>query len=299
MRVFLTGATGYVGSAVAGALARDGHTVLALARSDAAAARLEAEGYRVHRGDLADPASLAAGARGADAVIHAGATGGAAMAETDRAAVEAMLGALEGSGNPFVYTSGTWVHGSTGGRVADEDAPFDPAAPLVAWRPAVERRVREADGVRGVVVRPTVVFGRGGGTPATLARAARDRGVVRYVGDGVQRWSAVHVDDLADLYLRALGAEAGSVFVAAHGAAHTAREVAEAAAAPWGARVEPWPLEEARARLGPFADALALDQQFSGERARAVLGWDPRRPSLMEELRDGSYRAGSRPGGGA
>ncbi|HEX2093394.1 MAG TPA: NAD-dependent epimerase/dehydratase family protein, partial [Longimicrobiaceae bacterium] len=252
MRVFLTGGTGYVGSAVARALARVGHVVVALARSDEAARWLEAEGHRVLRGDLADPESLTAGAREADAVVHAASTGDARTGNIDRAAVEALLGALEGSGKSFLYTSGTWVHGSTGGRVADEDAPFDPAAPLVAWRPAVERRVRDAAGrgVRGVVIRPAVVYGRGGGTPAMLARAARTRGVVRYVGDGSQRWSTVHVDDLADLYVLALDADPGSAFVAAHGPAHAVREIAEAAALPWGARVEPWPLEEARARLG-------------------------------------------------
>ena len=161
----------------------------------------------------------------------------------------------------------------------------------MAWRPAVEEAARSAAerGVRGVVLRPTVVYGRGGGTPGSMARSARRRGVVRYVGDGAQRWPFVHVDDLAELYVLALGAEPGTLLHASAGPSVTAREVAEEAAAAHGARAEAWPLEAARAALGAFADALALDQQVSGERARRLLGWEPRRPDVLWELREGSY----------
>jgi nucleoside-diphosphate-sugar epimerase len=113
--------------------------------------------------------------------------------------------------------------------------------------------------------------------------------VVRYVGDGRQRWPLVHVDDLAELYVLALHAEPGTLLHASAGPSIPAREVAEAAAAAHGARAEPWPLEAARATLGAFADALALDQQVSGERARRLLGWAPRRPDVLWELREGSY----------
>lgn len=289
MRVFVTGATGYIGRAVTEALARAGHQVEGLARSDESAGRLEEAGHAVRRGALDDAEALAAGARGADAVIHLGSTGKADAGTVDAVAVSALVGALAGSGKPFIYTSGVWVLGDTDG-VADEDHPLDAAA-IVAWRPAVERAALDAAGrgVGSVVIRPAVVYGRGGGTPGMLSRAARSKGVARYVGDGTQRWSFVHVDDLADLYVRALSAPAGTVLNAAAGAFHTAREVAEAAAQPHGARAEAWPLEEARAAFGPFADALALDQRVSGERARALLGWAPSGVDVLDELRTGSY----------
>ncbi|HEX8274033.1 MAG TPA: NAD-dependent epimerase/dehydratase family protein [Longimicrobiaceae bacterium] len=288
MRVLLAGATGYVGSAAAEALRAAGHEVLGLARSDEAAARLEAAGLAARRGDLARPESAAGAVAEADAVIHAAALVG----DADAAATEAMLRMLEGTGKAFVYTSGAWVLGSTGDAVAHEDAPAN-AAELVAWRPAVERAVLSAAerGVRSVVLRPTVVYGRGGGTPASLVRSARKKGVVRYVGDGAQRWPLVHVDDLAELYVLALGAPPGTLLNASAGPSVPARELAEAAAAANGARAEPWPLEAARATLGAYADALALDQQVSAERARRLLGWEPRRPDVLWELREGSYVA--------
>lgn len=282
MRVFVTGGTGYVGAAVVRRLVEAGHAVSALARSDDGAARLAASGSEVVRGALEDADALAAAARAADAVVHAAATGRAGQDAVDRSAVEAMLGALGGSGRRFVYTSGAWVLGDTGGAVAAEDAPLRPAA-LVAWRAEVERRVRGADGVRGVVVRPGLVHGRGGGMAAGWVAAGRRKGVVRFVGDGAQRVNPVHVDDLADLYLLALDAPAGTVL---HGVAETVptREAVEAAAAAAGARAEAWALEEARAALGPYADALVLDQRLSAEAARA-LGWAPSRPGLLETLR--------------
>ncbi|HEU0300105.1 MAG TPA: NAD-dependent epimerase/dehydratase family protein [Longimicrobium sp.] len=292
MRVFVTGATGYVGTAIVEALRSAGHGVAGLARSDGSAAKLEGAGAEARRGSLQDLDVLARGAAEADAVIHAGATGKPGQDAVDTAAVAAMLDALEGSGKPFVYTSGLWVLGDTGDRLADEDAPPRPAA-IVAWRAGVERGVIDAAkrGVRSVVLRPGVVYGRGGGTPGAFVSAARRKGVVRYVGDGRQRWPFVHVDDLAELYGLALDARPGTVLNAAAGPSLPVREVAQAAAEANGARAEAWPLEDARAVLGTYADALALDQQVSAERARA-LGGTPSRPSVLDELRGGSYVAG-------
>jgi nucleoside-diphosphate-sugar epimerase len=289
MTVFVTGATGYIGTAVVQALRAAGHEVHGLARSPGAAEQLRKAGAEVVDGALTDLVVLARAARAADAVIHLGATGKTDQAEVDTAAVRAMLNAVEGSGKRFVYTSGIWVLGDTGDRVADEDAPLAPT-PLVAWRAEVEATVREAAAwaIRPVIVRPAVVYGRGGGTPGTFVASARKKGVVRYVGDGTQRWPFVHVDDLAELYLRALEAPAGMVLNAAAGPSLPVREVAEAAAEANGAQAEARPLEEARERLGPYADALALDQQVSAARA-ATLGWKPSRPSVLDELRTGSY----------
>jgi len=287
MTVFLTGATGYIGGVVAEALHRGGDTVLGLARTDASADRLAGRGYVVHHGDLADPDSLATGARRADAVIHCAASS-TSRPSRDRDAVDAMLEALRGTGHPFLYTSGLWVLGETGDRVADESAPLDPAD-FVAHVPAVEEQVLGASGVRGVVLRPANVHGRGGGLPAQMVREARDRGTARYVTPGNQRWPFVHVDDLANLYRRTLDAPASTLLHATAYEAVTARAVAEAACCAAGREgtAEPWPLDDARGELGLIADALALDQQASSKRARELLGWSPQRPPVLDALRNG------------
>jgi nucleoside-diphosphate-sugar epimerase len=292
MTVFVTGATGYIGSAVVQALQAEGHDVNGLARSPEAATKLEAAGVEVVWGSLTELSVLSRGARAADAVIHLGATGNEDQGEVDTAAVGAMLNAVEGTGKPFVYTSGVWVLGNTGDRVADEDAPLNPGE-IVAWRAEVEGTMRDAAawGIRSVVVRPAVVYGRGGGTPGMFVSAARRKGVVRYVGDGTQRWPFVHVDDLAALYVLALDAPTATLLTAAAGPSIPVIDVAQAAAQANGAETEAWPLEEAREKLGPYADALALDQQVSAERALG-LGWKPKCPSVLDDLRSGSYVEG-------
>lgn len=290
MQVFLTGATGYIGSAVAQALSKAGYAVVGLARSDDQVRTLAAQGLGAHRGDLRDPASLAEGARNADAVIHAALAAAADAGQVDHAAVEAMIGALAQFNRPFVYTSGCWVVGNTGDKIADEDTPVAPT-PLVAWRPANERLVLDAArrGVQGIVLRPAMVYGRGGGLVMSFLQSAREHGAARVIGDGENRWTFVHLDDLAALYALALRAAAGTLLFAAHGAAIPVRTVAEAAsrAAGAGGKVETVPIEEARKAMGPFADALALDQQISGERAQRVLGWRPHGPPVLEELASG------------
>jgi len=292
MQVFLTGATGYIGSAVAEALSKAGYAVVGLARSDNQARVLAAKGLGAHRGDLRDPASLAEGARHADAVIHTALAAAADAGQVDRAAVEAIVGALAQFNRPFVYTSGCWVLGNTGDKIADEDAPLAPT-PLVAWRPANERIVLDAarHGVQGIVLRPAMVYGRGGGLVRSFVQSAREHGAARLIGAGENRWTFVHLDDLAALYVLALRAAAGTLLFAADGAAIRVRDVAEAASRAAGAdgRVETVPVEEARQTMGPFADALALDQQISGARARRVLGWRPQAPAVLTELASGLY----------
>ena len=289
MQVFLTGATGYIGSAVADALRNAGYAVAGLARSADQERLLAARGMGAHRGDLRDPASVAEGARQADAVIHTAFAAAEDAPQVDGAAVQAILTELGHLNRPFIYTSGCWVHGNTGDRVADEDTPLAPI-PFVAWRPAVEQLVLAAArrGVQGVVLRPVIVYGRGGGLVRAFVQSARERGAARIIGSGENRWTFVHVDDLADLYVRALRAPSGTLLLGAHGPARRIRDVAEAAsrAAGAGGKVEMVPLEEARKTMGPVADGLAIDQQISGER---LLGWRPKGPSVLEDLAGGRY----------
>ena len=293
MEVFLTGATGYIGSAVAEALQKAGHKVTGLARTPEKAKQLEARGVRACMGDLLKPETIAAPARAADGVIHTANTNDASAAQVDATVVRAILNALEGSGKPFVYTSGVWVLGPTGGKEADESTPLNPT-PLVAHRPAIEQEVLsyKGRGVRAIVIRPALVYGRNGSIPAMYAKAARETGAARYVGDGQNRWPFVDVDDLAQLYLLALEkAPPGSLYHAADGPSFRVLEVAEAASIGAGAKgkTESWPLDEARKTLGGFADALVLDQQVSGEKAKRELGWSPLAASVLEDLKTGSY----------
>jgi nucleoside-diphosphate-sugar epimerase len=290
MQVFLTGASGYIGNAVAERLLAAGHRLTGLARSDAAANRLTAAGIEPVRGDSSDPATVGASARAADAVISLATTYDPAI---DGPAIDAILEGLAGSNKPFIYTSGIWSHGDTGGKVVDETSPPKPAE-LVEWRQAVEARVRDAAqrGIRTVVIRPAIVYGRGGGIPAGSVDSARHQGAAQYVGTGENRWPFVHVDDVADLYLLALEkAPPGTLLLGVSGPSYPVREVAEAASRGAGAdgRTTAWPIEEARKKLGAYADALALDQQASGMRAQELLGWRPRRPGVLEDLERGSY----------
>jgi nucleoside-diphosphate-sugar epimerase len=290
MNVFLTGATGYIGSVVAESVIAAGHSVTGLARSDAAAGKMSLKGITPFRGDLTSPGALAEGAKAADGVIHAGTTNDGGL---DGEAVRAMLDAVRGTDKPFIYTSGIWVLGNTGATPADESAPLKPIA-LVAWRPAVETMVLEGakQGVRSIVIRPAIVYGRGGGIPAELVKSARESGTARYVGDGRNRWPMVHVHDLADLFARALDrAGPETLLHAADDTSFRVVEIAEAAsdAASAGGRTSSWPLEEARKSLGAYADALVLDQRISAEKAKAMLDWSPREKSVVEDLRHGSY----------
>jgi nucleoside-diphosphate-sugar epimerase len=290
VRLFLTGATGYIGTAVAERLREAGHQLSGLARSDEAVERLRAAGVEPVRGDFADPAAVDAAAREADGTISMATTYKPAV---DVPAVNALLAALARSYKPFIYTGGIWSYGDTGGAVVDETTPVKPI-PRVQWREDVENRVLAAatQGIRTVLIRPGIVYGRGGGMPAEFAESARKEGAARMVGAGNNRWPFVHVDDLADLYLLALEkAPAGTLLLAVTVASVRIRDVAVAASRGAGAdgRVTAWPLEEARAELGEYADALALDQQASGERARRTLGWRPHRPGPIEDLERGSY----------
>jgi len=293
MEVFLTGATGYIGTSVGEALRRAGHKVTGLARTAEKAKLLESRGIRAIIGDLLKPEALATAARAAEGVIHTANTNDATSPQVDAEVVRAILQALEGTGKPFVYTSGVWVLGSTGEKVADEQTPVNPT-PLVAHRPAVEQEVLEfkGRGVRTIVIRPALVYGRGGSGPTMFTKSAKETGAARYVGDGQNRWPFVDVDDLAQLYVLALEKAApGSLYNAAHGPSYRVLEVAEAASIGASAKgkTQAWPLEEARKTMHAFADALVLDQQISGEKAKKELGWSPRAASVLDDLKTGSY----------
>ncbi|WP_203737318.1 NAD-dependent epimerase/dehydratase family protein, partial [Actinoplanes italicus] len=209
MDILLTGATGYIGSAVRAALAAAGHTVTALVRSDEAADRVAAAGVQPVIGDMVD-AELVRGLAGkSDGVIHTASPGDATSAEAEAAFADAVLAGI--NDGVFVRTGGVWVHGS--GVALTEETPRN-APPIVAWREEIDRRVLAASGVRAVLIEPGVVYGHGGGIPRLVAGARQAGGALTLIGDGTQHWATVHVDDLAELYVAAFErAGHGEVFL--------------------------------------------------------------------------------------
>ncbi len=293
MRVFVTGATGLIGGAVADALVARGDEVVALARSEETAAAARARGLGVHRGDVADPASLAEGARTCDAVVHTAVGLPRGVTEADGAALDALIGALPG--RPVVLTTGLGVYFGLGGALLDEDSALDGALPAQQPRIALEQRaVAGASRARTIVVRPAHVYGRGGAglfTRLQLDYAAK-HGVGGYVGDGTGTYGTVHVDDLAAAYLLALDSgRPGSVYNVV-GGSHPMREVAAAVAHAVGAggRTVALTRDEAVAAWGPMAAALAGTPPVSALRATVELGWTPRHPTFAWELTHGSLR---------
>lgn len=286
MRIFITGASGYIGGAVARELVAYGHRVSGLARNDDAARRVRETGARVVEGGLDSLDVLEHNAREHDATVHAAFFRGPGFAEAERRALDALLGAAA-RGHAFAYTSGSWVYGNRGDAIVEEEAPLAPIA-LTAWRVPHEQYVlaRAAAGLRAIVIRPSVVYGDDRGMVAGMVEQAK-HGPVRVVGPGLNRWPLVRIDALAELYRRALeNPAAHGIYNAAHGAAVPYVEIARAAARAGGGdgTIEHLTIEAARAQLGPYADALALDLQISSAKARRELNWDPHRPTVLEEL---------------
>ncbi len=303
MRIFVTGASGWIGSAVVPELLGAGHEVVGLARSEASAQRLEAAGALVHQGDVDDPDGLAKAAADSDGVIHlafqhevAWSGNFAAAAEADRRAVEAMGAALANSERPFVLASG--MIGLTAGRVVTEDDGLV-AGPQVRANPAGHRAATalltlslRGIGVRSSVLRfpPTVHGGGDHGFIATLVGIARERGVVGYVGDGANRWPAVHRSDAARLARLAVeAAPAGSVLHAVADEGVPFRGIAEVMGRHLGlpvASVAPADAVEHFSHLGHF---VALDSPATATATRELLGWEPTGPSLLEDLEEDHY----------
>lgn len=298
MRVFVTGATGFVGSAVVQELIAAGHRVVGLARSEAGAASLAAAGVEVHWGDVEDPDSLRRGAAVADGVIHTAFIHDFSKfkesCEIDRRAIAALGDALEGSGRPLIVTSGIGL--LPPGRVlteADEPLTGPHALPRVASEEAAAAVAKR--GVRVSVVRlAPSVHGEGDhGFVPLLIGLARQKGVAAYIGDGMNRWPGVYRHDAARLYR--LAVESDGPGAKYHGTAEEGvpfRQIAELIGRRLGLPVAGLSAEEAADHFGWFKHFASLDCPTSSERTRAALGWKPQGPDLLTDIDQPGYFAG-------
>jgi nucleoside-diphosphate-sugar epimerase len=286
MRVFLTGATGFVGTAVANELIGAGHQVLGVARTDAAAKTLAEQGVEPHRGELADHKSFISGALGCDATVHCAFIHDfsrfAENIDIEQQTVAAMLDALEGSGKPFIATSGMALLAP--GRVATED---DKALPQ--GRGATENMVREAAdrGIRSAVIRlPPITHEAGdGGFLPPLVAIAQEKGVAAYIGDGANRWPAGHRADAANLYRLALEkGEPGAAYHAVGDEGVSTRELATAIGKRLGLPIISLNADQAAEHFGFLGMFAALDLPGSSQSTQRRLGWRPTHESLIEDI---------------
>lgn len=292
MKVTLTGATGFIGSHVQTELQQHDHEVTALVRDHDQAARVATRGATPIVTDLSDRAAVVSVLAKADAAVHTASPGDATSADLDSAVVDAALEAFDGTGRPYVHISGLWIYGSN--SAISEQSPFNPPA-LVAWKEPIERRVLGARDMRGVVIISSLAYGDGGGgIPGLVLGSPRDDdGNLIMLGAGRQRWSTVHVADLARSFRRVLEDDlARGRYIIGDGLNPTVAELTEAAAVAAGAPgAVPGSDDEARARLGDyFAEVLLLDQGTYAAKARDELQWNPSHPGLVDEFRNGSYR---------
>lgn len=295
MRVFVTGATGFIGSAIVPELIDAGHQVLGLARNDAGAQSLIAAGAQVHRGHLEDLESLRSGAAAADAVIHAAFIHDFSRfrenCEIDRRAIEALGSALAGSDKLLIVTSGTGMSASGPGMPATESD--SPVSSAVIPRAATEEAAAAvaAEGVRVAVMRlPQVHDTTKQGLVTYAIQVAREKGVAAYVGDGHNRWPAAHRLDVARLYCLALEkGEAGARYHAVAEEGVPARAIAETIGRGLNLPAASITPEQATAHFGWLATFVNLDLPASSAQTREKLGWNPAGPTLLTDLKNMRY----------
>lgn len=262
MRVFLTGATGYIGGAVAAALRRHGHEVAALVRPESESGDLRQQGIFVVAGDLDALPQLKDTIGEYDAVVHTAFNPKNPVA-SDKTAIDVFT-----SLKPFfVFTSGVWVLGN---GASNEDSPVKPL-PLVAWRPAHEQQVLKSG--HGAVLRPGCVYGGRQSVLASWFAAGASQQPLDVVGEGMNRWAMVNIADVADCYVRIVEQKKTGVFHATDDGSRTVDEMVRTVAP--SSKINHIPLDAAREKMGPFADALAIDQRVASEKTRRALGWKP------------------------
>jgi nucleoside-diphosphate-sugar epimerase len=298
MTVFVTGATGFIGSTVVQELINAGHQVLGLARSEAGAKSLAAAGAEVHRGGLENLESLRSGAAAADAVIHTAFIHDFSrfkeICEIDRRAIEALGSALAGSNRPLIVSSGTGLAKVEPGQVATEEDP--PLSFAVHPRAASEETAAEARarGCRVSVMRLAQIHDtRKQGLVTYAIQIAREKGLSAYLGEGLNRWPAAHLSDTAHLYRLALEkGESGAKYHAVAEEGVTMREIAEVIGQGLNIPVVSLSPDQAQEHFGWLAAFAGWDIPASSKKTRRQLGWHPSGPGILSDLRNMDYTAG-------
>lgn len=288
MKVLVTGANGYIGFHVASAFRRAGHEVWGLVRSEKKAHTIAMHEIRPVIGSMQHPDSYRHIAEQCAALIHAAVDYQADTFSLDRRTMEVLLAAGTRDAQPktVVYTSGSWVYGDTLGKTVDESTSLRPT-PLVAARPDIEQMVLKASDVRGIVIRPGCVYGRQGGLTGMWFDGPDKGRQLQVIGNGSNHWAMVHVDDLADGYLRAAESGlAGEIFNVTDQSSATVREMAGAVAQATGytGQMQFVPAGEASYTLDGFAECLALDQRVDSGKAARLLGWQPKHRGFIDEV---------------
>jgi nucleoside-diphosphate-sugar epimerase len=284
-KIFVTGAGGYLGQAIATRFARAGYAVHGLVRRPEAAEVLAAAGVSPVVGDLAEPASFLGRLQNCDAAVHAVVDENDAPGRDQMALDAYRTAARDGRLRKLLYTSTVWVYGPTDGEVADEQRATHPLS-LVKWRVAHEDAAFDLahDEVETIVFRPAMVYGEARGTIGVWFREALEKRTVTYPGDGLQRWGVVHRDDVADAYALAFEhGQPGERYNLSDENHHTVRELAEAVARATQATAQPRRASDVVAELGAFGEALLASVLVTSAKARRELGWAPAHPSFVRE----------------
>ena len=288
MRIFITGANGFIGGAIASTLIAGGHQVRGLVRDGAKAETVRAHGIEPVIGSLDNSSLLRAEARGADGVVNAANSG-------HRGAAEALIAGLSGSGKPLIHTSGTSIiadraMGEPSDLIFHEGTPIRPE-PERAERVAIDRLVLDASGIRSIVLCNSMIYGHVLGAPAqsvqvpVLAQQARTSGIARYIGRGLNRWSNVHIGDVAALYALAIAKAPAGSFIYVESGEEALGKVVEAIAAKFGlGAAQPWPAEAAIEAWGREKATFSLgsNSRVRGKAASEMLGWAPRHRSITD-----------------
>lgn len=288
MRIFVTGASGYIGFAVSSALAAAGHHVFGLVRSTVKAKQVASAEIEPVLGSMSDPDNYRYAVRSCEVLFHCAAEYSERFHQLDRLTMETLLktAAETHHRRMVVYTSGVWIYGNTGHRMVDETSDLNPPV-YVAQRIETEKFVLQSnkDNISTLVIRPGCVYGRSGSLTAEWFESAVQDGAARIVGDGHFRWTMIHIQDLANLYVRAAEcSHGGEIFNATDRSRFTVLECAEAASRAAGkeGKVQTIPLDVARKTMGPIADCLVLNQHVDSSKAVRMLGWQPRHGGFVD-----------------
>jgi nucleoside-diphosphate-sugar epimerase len=291
MRIFITGASGYIGNAVAKAFRRSGHQVFGLVRSESKAQNLRAEEIIPVIGLLENPTTYLEEAKKAEVLIHCAFEASSSSVPRDLQTIETLLEAANSSFLPriIIYTSGVWVYGNTGNDFVDEAAPLNPLN-LVKWRPAHEEKILKSahDLLKPIVIRPGCVYGKSGGLTSIWFSSAV-QGALTIVGNGQNTWSMVHIDDLAEAYVLAAEKELNCITLSINdGRNPLIKQIAEeiAKAVDFPSKIRFLSYEEAFKQFGPVAEGLIVNQKVKNERAMRLLGWRPRHPAFVDAVKD-------------